>query len=245
MISNFEFLKDKFPILFNLGSLAEKYCYTDSNSCLTKLGMIGETIVNLIVIYDNVLLPEKNNAAIKIKFLHSEGLLTKDLVDILNELRDKRNKAVHKNYSSTSDSKLLLEMTHSLCEWFMQTYGDWNYKSKKFIMPQDNQEEFSFDKVAEEKLEIKLKSEAESVARNSEKIKREERVKRVNVVSNNRRKSEAEVRFIIDKQLRQVGWEVDSENLKYSKGISPSKGRNIAISEWPTISKDGKKGFAD
>ena len=55
MISNFEFLKDKFPILFNLGSLAEKYCYTDSNSCLTKLGMIGETIVNLIVIYDNVL----------------------------------------------------------------------------------------------------------------------------------------------------------------------------------------------
>lgn len=245
MISNFEFLKDKFPILFNLGSLAEKYCYTDSNSCLTKLGMIGETIVNLIVIYDSVLLPEKNNAAIKIKFLHSEGLLTKDLVDILNELRDKRNKAVHKNYSSTSDSKLLLEMTHSLCEWFMQTYGDWNYKSKRFIMPQDNQEEFSFDKVAEEKLEIKLKSEAESVARNSEKIKREERVKRVNVVSNNRRKSEAEVRFIIDKQLRQVGWEVDSENLKYSKGIRPSKGRNIAISEWPTISKDGKKGFAD
>ena len=73
MISNFEFLKDKFPILFNLGSLAEKYCYTDSNSCLTKLGMIGETIVNLIVIYDSVLLPEKNNAAIKIKFLHSEG----------------------------------------------------------------------------------------------------------------------------------------------------------------------------
>ena len=68
MISNFEFLKDKFPILFNLGSLAEKYCYTDSNSCLTKLGMIGETIVNLIVIYDNVLLPEKIMQRLKLNF---------------------------------------------------------------------------------------------------------------------------------------------------------------------------------
>lgn len=244
MVSNFEFLKEKFPILFNLGSLAEKYCYTDSNSCLMKLGMIGETIVNLIVIYDNVLPPKDSRADIKIRFLYSEGLLTKDLVDILNELRVKRNKAAHDNYSSVSDSKLLLEMTHSLCEWFMQTYGDWDYKSKEFIMPKDNSNDDKFYVLDEEELE-ELKNKAEVVATNSEKIDREERVKRVHMVSNNRRKSEAEVRFIIDKQLRQVGWEVDSENLKYSKGVRPSKGRNIVISEWPTMSKDGKKGFAD
>ena len=28
-----------------MSELAEKYCYSDSNSCLMKLGMIGETIV--------------------------------------------------------------------------------------------------------------------------------------------------------------------------------------------------------
>lgn len=47
MVSNFDFLKKDFPVLSNFGEMAEKYCYSDSNSCLMKLGMIGETIVNL------------------------------------------------------------------------------------------------------------------------------------------------------------------------------------------------------
>lgn len=45
--------------------------------------------------------------------------------------------------------------------------------------------------------------------------------------------SEEETRFIIDQQLKRVGWEVDSENLKFSKGTRPQKGRNLAIAEWP------------
>ena len=53
-MSNFDFLKQKFPVLANLGDLAEKYLYTDPNSCLIKLGMIGETVVNLIFEYDNI-----------------------------------------------------------------------------------------------------------------------------------------------------------------------------------------------
>lgn len=40
-MSNFKFLQERFPILANLGNLAEKYLYNDPNSCLIKLGMIG------------------------------------------------------------------------------------------------------------------------------------------------------------------------------------------------------------
>lgn len=61
-MSNFAFLEEKFPVLANFGLLAEKYCYSDSNSCLMKLGMIGETIVNLIFKYDRVPLPYDNTA---------------------------------------------------------------------------------------------------------------------------------------------------------------------------------------
>ena len=50
---------------------------------------------------------------------------------------------------------------------------------------------------------------------------------------------------MIDEQLRQVGWEADTEQLRYSKGIRPVKGRNIAIAEWPTNSKAGERGYAD
>ncbi|AEH63583.1 type I restriction-modification system endonuclease [Zymomonas mobilis] len=51
---------------------------------------------------------------------------------------------------------------------------------------------------------------------------------------------EAETRALIDQQLRDCGWEVDTQDLRYSKGIRPAKGRNLAIAEWPTA-----KGPAD
>lgn len=50
MVSDFEFLEKDFPVLSNLGEMAEKYCYSDSNSCLMKLGMIGETIVSYMLL---------------------------------------------------------------------------------------------------------------------------------------------------------------------------------------------------
>lgn len=45
---------------------------------------------------------------------------------------------------------------------------------------------------------------------------------------------EAETRKLIDEQLRQAGWEVDSNLLRYAKGTRPEKGKNKAIAEWPT-----------
>ncbi len=47
---------------------------------------------------------------------------------------------------------------------------------------------------------------------------------------------EAETRLLIDDQLRQAGWTVDSQNLRFGKGTRPEKGKNLAIAEWPTKS---------
>ena len=44
MNSNFDFLQSEFPVLATFGCQAEKYCFSDPNSCLMKLGMIGESI---------------------------------------------------------------------------------------------------------------------------------------------------------------------------------------------------------
>ena len=57
--------------------------------------------------------------------------------------------------------------------------------------------------------------------------------------------NESETRALIDEQLRKVGWEVDTKNLRYSKGTRPEKGRNIAIAEWKTNSEVGDNGFVD
>jgi type I restriction enzyme, R subunit len=44
---------------------------------------------------------------------------------------------------------------------------------------------------------------------------------------------EASTRKLIDEQLRQAGWEVDSLSLTYQKGTRPTKSKNLAIAEWP------------
>ena len=245
MKSNFEFLKDSFPVLANFGELSEKYLYTDSNSCLMKLGMIGETIVNLIFTYDKLPLPYDNTAVNRIDTLYREGLITHDLADILHALRKKRNLAVHENYASVEDGKALIQMAYSLTEWFMQTYGDWNYKSKPFVMPPDSAAAVSVDKAAEEAKEDLLMDEASKVAAAAPAVSMDDRRKQAGKAAGRRFKSEAETRYLIDEQLRKVGWEVDTEKLRYSKGTRPAKGHNIAIAEWPTDSTVGNKGYVD
>ncbi len=244
MKSNFAFLKSHFPVLANFGILAEKYCYSDSNSCIMKLGMIGETIVNLMLTYDKIKIPPDCNAVTKIKILSLQGLLTPDLSDILHALRKARNKAAHTNYENIKEGQTLLEMAYSLCEWFMQTYGDLQYKHCKFVMPTEADAQSitdNDDKAAEQK----MLEETEKIAAAAKAVAADERRKRALAAASQRQKSEAETRYMIDTQLRKVGWEADTENLRYGKGIRPQKGKNLAIAEWPTLSSAGNKGRAD
>ena len=77
MESNFRFLERDFPVLARFGKKAETYLYSDSNSCLMKLGMIGETIVNLMFTYDKIPLPRDNSA---ISEEHTSELQTQDTI---------------------------------------------------------------------------------------------------------------------------------------------------------------------
>ncbi|MCD8330495.1 MAG: DEAD/DEAH box helicase family protein, partial [Lachnospiraceae bacterium] len=245
MTTNFAFLNDHFPVLGNFGELAEKYCYSDSNSCLMKLGMIGETIVNLMFTYDRIPFPAENTAVKRIDVLVREGLLTRDLAAILHGLRKVRNKAVHENYSSVEDGKRFLQMAYGLCEWFMQTYGDWNYEHHEFVMPSEVPAQIPVDKEQEEKIEEKLTGDAQKKAALAPTVPQTERKKQAEKAASQRPRTEAETRFLIDEQLRMVGWEADTEQIRYSKGVRPAKGHNLAIAEYPTNSKAGKKGYAD
>jgi type I restriction enzyme R subunit len=72
----------------------------------------------------------------------------------------------------------------------------------------------------------------EAVAAPSEQI--EARVERAAKAADRVDLDEAATRRIIDDQLRDAGWEVDTGEITYAKGVRPQKNRNIAIAEWPT-----------
>jgi len=63
MNSNFSFLATTFPALEKLGSLAESYLYSDPNSCLYKLGVLAETVVNYMFELDGLTPPAVDNTA--------------------------------------------------------------------------------------------------------------------------------------------------------------------------------------
>lgn len=244
MKSNFSFLAEKFPILSQIGILAEKYLYSDANSCLIKLGMLGETIVNLMLKLDGINPPEiENTHANRIRLLKKEGLLPRDIDDILYALRTTRNDAVHQNFKDEEKCKTLLELAHTLSAWFMQTYGDWNFNSSTFVLPID--EKIDYDNIIREKEGVikELTKKIDSIP--SQRINNNARREQANKAASFINLSERETRYIIDEELRKVGWEADTDNLRYSKGTRPQKGKNIAIAEWPTNSKVSSRGFAD
>jgi type I restriction enzyme R subunit len=247
MKSNFDFLDQVFPMLARLGETAESYLYTDSNSCLIKLGLFGETIVNLMLQLDRITPPAYDNThANRIKLLKKAGLLSQDIDDILYALRMARNKAVHAGYDSFEDSVTLLEMSHNLGVWFMQTYGDWQYAPSIFVLPEDNSKKTDFEALLKEKEALIAKLSKQLDQKPSVKqVSTVERVKRSVAAAERMKLSEKETRYLIDEQLRKVGWEADTSQLRYSKGTRPQKGRNLAIAEWPTNSRVGDHGYAD
>ena len=134
-MANFEFLQEKFPALANYGTLAEKYCYSDPNSCLIKLGKMGESIVNLMYQYDRVEFPYDNKADKRINKLWQEGYIDNELTAMLHALRKVRNKATHEDYGSIEDCKNYLPVTHSIATWFYGVYGDYDFQPASFEMP--------------------------------------------------------------------------------------------------------------
>lgn len=247
MKSNFEFLNRYWPVLAQLGANAENYLYSDPNACIYKLGMFAERLVQEILVFEHMDEPKTDNThANRIRLLKRAGLLPHEIDNTLYVLRKTRNSAVHAGTDSVDEAKTLLSTTYNLAIWFMETYGDWGFIAEDFVMPEEVHQadlksviEDQEKKIAE--LSKKLAQVTTAVSGTTQK----ERAKRAETVSSMMQWNEAQTRCLIDEQLRKAGWEADTTNLRYSKGTRPVKGRNIAISEWPTNSAFYKNGYAD
>ena len=247
MKSNFEFLNRYWPALAQIGAAAESYVYSDPNACLYKLGMFGERLILEIFAFEHIKEPTIDNThANRIRLLKRECLIPKKIDDILYALRKTRNDAVHAGADSVEDAKTLLSMTYNLAVWFMEVYGDWGYIAPKFVMP-ENVAQPDYEAIIKEQEEkiAALSKQVDAISTAASSKTSKERAEKGETASESMDLSEAETRYLIDEQLRKFGWEADTNNLRYSKGTRPQKGRNLAIAEWPTDSAVGKNGYAD
>ena len=248
MPSGFAFLNTYFPGLAKTGDFAERYLYSDPNSCLFKLGLLCEDIVNRMFEFDKLTLPYqvKDTLVNKIRMLEADEYISSDLARIMHRLRLGGNEARHEGAESLNKAKLLLPQAYSLCEWFMQVYGDFKYVHRDYQLPAKQQEEKFTQSAQEQAEEERLRNQDKIKAQEAKPVAKTVRTKQNMQAANKRPKTEAETRCLIDEQLRQVGWEADTSSLRYSKGTRPTKGRNLAIAEWPTAAVPGtSKGYAD
>ena len=246
MESNFSFLEKDFPVLYKYGCFAEQYLYSDPNTCLFKMGQMGELIINLMFDFDNIQ-PVPRESIDKIKTLGRIGLLDYDMESLFHSLRKIRNIAVHEGDGDTVTCKRYLPVIHSLSSWFEEVYGslDFDASQVSFVMPAEKTEIDAEPIKLEAKEEERLLADAEKAAKKKKAVARNTRQQQTAAAANKRNKSEAETRILIDEQLRQVGWEADTTNIRYSNGTRPKKGHNMAIAEWPTNSNHGNGGYAD
>lgn len=245
-MGNFDFLSEKWPELQKMGELAEQYVYTDSNTSFIKMGLIAEHIVKYMLAYDGIKEPKCDNThANRIKLLKRNDLLPKEIDNILYFVRKSRNDAAHKGMESLDQAKENLRMTFDLTSWFMQTYGECDFEPLEYVEPRNIS-------ISIEELETKNKQQEIYIVDLENKIKDLQRtgkssVERRNKAYINARRyqlSEHDTRLIIDQQLREVGWEADTDNMKQSNS-KPEKGHNKAIAEWKTDSTVGDRGYID
>lgn len=248
MTSNFDFLNRYWETLARIGKAAESYLYNDPNACIYKLGMFAERLVQEIFAKERLTEPTYDNThANRIKILKREGLIERGgrIDDILYSLRKTRNAAVHQYEDSVDTAKSLLRMAYRLAVWFMEVYGDYSFQAPEFVMPQDEPIPDYKSIIQDLEEQLARATKARLVVTATDDLSPKEKANKSAAVTEAMVLTEAETRIIIDDQLKKYGWEVDTNNLRYSKGVRPQKGRNLAIAEFPTDSTVTKGGYAD
>ncbi|OWZ84291.1 type I restriction-modification system endonuclease [Natranaerobius trueperi] len=249
--SNFDFLTGDWSILSELGEIAEKNLHTDPNTTIIKLRMFAETLVKFIFAVENLEEPEDQKQVSRLAILKKEDLLTDDLLDLFHTIRKIGNKAAHDGYGNIDYAKTLLRMTFRISVWFMQVYGRWDFEAPAYVEP----EKIDFESLEKERERLakiassydkkvaKLENELNSLrSKASQDDENKERKTKARQLGAGFELTEAETRTIIDDKLWASGWEADTENIRYSKGVRPEKGRNLAIAEWPV--KNGSVDYA-
>lgn len=126
MFSNFTFIKNAYPSLYELGYLAEHNIFNDADTSLYKLRKLGEEIVNIIFEYLN--LQKSDSLFLNLSLLERGGYLDNEVLTLLHSIRIRGNKTIH-NSNSNNNSNSVDLAKQSLYEAFQVS----TYFYKKFV----------------------------------------------------------------------------------------------------------------
>ncbi|HDR4867130.1 TPA: type I restriction-modification system endonuclease [Bacillus cereus] len=241
-MGNFAFFKEKWGVLAFFGESAERNVYDSPGLAVMALRAFAEQLAKTIVALEGIDEPKWDFGQDKrIKLIEKNiDVMPQDIVSIFHTIRRAGNNVNHNGEKAivvTSDeAMILLELGYSIASWFNDVYIYPPFKIGEFVKPE--RIEVVQEKLAHLELELELKSKQYEKTISELKaipVSTKERANR-RKRSINRHYPEKEARVIIDQQLREAGWEANTEILNHQKNKTmPERNRNIAIAEWPTL----------
>lgn len=236
--SNFEFLEKDYIELYKLGQLAERNCYIDPSTTLSKLRILTEQLAVILIGIEQLEDCYDNKQFTRLSILGNNSNIPKEIIDLFHTIRKSGNKASHSGTGSQAEARFRLKQAYHLTKWFVEVYDEVDF-IKDYEIPQE--EWFSNNEITLE-LEKELETLKDELNNYKEKIAafaqiseeaKQKRKERAFVKAKKTQETEAETRDRIDKQLRDAGWECDTQTINYkSKKTLPQKGRYMAIAEW-------------
>jgi type I restriction enzyme R subunit len=240
---NFGFMKEHDEELERIIALAELNLNIDPNTSLIKIRQFAERLAQLIAIKLRMPNVQEYSQYELLQALQRDGFLSGTALDFFHSIRKTGNVATHGTLNDKSSAIDHLSMCLRLAEVYHRAIGGKpEFDAGKLnveSIPKLSVEVVNTESEAIEKENENLKKKLDELIKSQEKVESEVITTRKTSFREycNLDLSEDETRKrIIDEKIRSRGWEVDTTNLRYSKGTRPEAGRNLVISEWPTES---------
>lgn len=241
--SNFTYLQDEYPILFNIGQSAEYNIYSDPVTSLFKMRQFGERLTEILFEEHYLEFPYENTFHNRLKSLEYENILPDRVRDLLFTIKNKGNDAVHNNEGNELVAKNILFSTFKVAKWFFETYGENGsaVAGFKYNLPENLDTRHALSELEKNYKALEDKFEKLLAQREIKEQPAEEKkviLQRSEKAASKIEMNEAETRELIDEQLRNAGWEVNTSKLNFKTNKTlPQKGKNLAIAEWPAQGK--------
>lgn len=237
--SNFAFLEPKWPILADLGKIAEETVYKDPNSAIVKMRSFSEKITEAVLKIEGLEEYLGARQIDRLDILERRGLLPESIQSLLHAIRRIGNKAAHDgNYGNADVGVKVIQLGFHLACWFMEVYVSFDFKKPPFrdVVDKDQlkDQEIEALKAQLKAQEEQYKQQLEALQAETDRQLKEERREVSTTYEKRHPLTEAETRILIDEQLSSVGFEADTIRLNYkNKQTMPEKNRKMAIAEWP------------
>jgi type I restriction enzyme R subunit len=245
---NFEWLRDRWAELAELGGFAEAYAHPDPASALVKLRLFGENLTRDI--YRDLQLPKPEQATfVDLLTNHAFVAITpKVILDKLHALRIHGNKAAHGEVAKSESALWLLKEAYDLARWLSVRSGrakPGDLAAFKRPEPPDSAaaraRRQTLERLAAQETQMDaLLRELDTVRATA--AAAEKKVEELQVLASAASAAAAALEFdeattrtrLIDSQLASVGWDVAA-----GEKSTTAVGKEIEVTHQPTASGSG------